>query len=73
VDLAHLFAAGVQRPADPATCYEPVDLRLVDGSAAVGAAEVLPGFNDGYPGKGPSLGAYELGAPLPHYGPRPER
>ena len=33
----------------------------------------LPGFNDGFAGKGPDLGAYELGQELPHYGPRPEK
>jgi hypothetical protein len=30
----------------------------------------LAGLSDGYHGKAPDLGAYELGDPLPHYGPR---
>jgi hypothetical protein len=47
-----------------------MDLRLAQGSAAIDAAEPIPGINDGFSGKGPDLGAYELGAPLPHYGPR---
>ena len=32
----------------------------------------LPGFNDGYVGRAPDLGAYELGRPVPGYGPRPQ-
>jgi len=31
---------------------------------------LLPTINDDYEGKAPDLGAYELGRPLPHYGPR---
>ena len=73
VDAAKLFAAGVPLPTSVATRYEPADLRLAPGSAAVGAAEVLPGFNDDFPGKAPSVGAYELGSELPHYGPRAEK
>ena len=30
----------------------------------------LPNVNDGYAGKAPDLGAYEVGEPVPHYGPR---
>ena len=47
-----------------------VDLRLKRGSAAVDAGVALPNVADGYVGRAPDLGAYELGAPLPHYGPR---
>ena len=50
-----------------------VDLRLREGTAAIDAGEVLPGFNDSYTGKAPDLGAYELGSLLPQYGPRPEK
>jgi len=50
-----------------------IDLRLKEGSAAVDAGEVLPNINDGFAGKVPDLGAYELGADLPPYGPRPEK
>jgi hypothetical protein len=39
----------------------------------VDAGEVLPGFNDGFTGKAPDIGAYELGQELPQYGPRPEK
>ena len=56
----------------PEQLYTPeqVDLRLKAGSRAVDAGVVLPGITDGFTGKAPDLGAYEQGAPLPHYGPR---
>jgi hypothetical protein len=47
------------------------DFRLKPGSAAVDAGVVIPNITDGFTGKAPDLGAYELGAPLPQYGPRP--
>ena len=47
------------------------DFRLRPGSAAIDAGVVIPNITDGYTGKAPDLGAYELGAPLPLYGPRP--
>jgi hypothetical protein len=56
------------RPADRA-----VDLRLKPGSAAIDAGEILPGLNDGFAGRAPDLGAYELGQPIPLAGPRPEK
>ncbi len=37
---------------------------------AVDAGIPLPNINDGYLGAAPDLGAYEVGADLPHYGPR---
>ena len=49
---------------------DEVDFRLKPGSPAVDAGMVLANVTDGYAGKAPDLGAYELGAPLPHYGPR---
>jgi len=47
------------------------DLRLRPGAAAVDAGARLPNISDRYSGKAPDLGCYELGEPLPHYGPRP--
>ena len=35
------------------------------------AGAILPNINDGFIGSAPDLGAYELGQPLPTYGPRP--
>ncbi len=57
---------------DPQRLYSPDDLdfSLRPGSAAVDAGTLLPTINDDYEGKMPDLGAYELGRPLPHYGPR---
>ena len=72
VDLASAFASGARPPTDAKRQCQPVDMRLSSGSAAVNAGQVLPNFNDGFAGKGPDLGAVELGDALPHYGPRPE-
>ena len=57
---------------DPQHLYAPeeFDFRLRPASAAVDGGVELPTITDGYAGKAPDLGAYELGAPLPHYGPR---
>ncbi len=49
---------------------EEFDFRLRAGSAAVDAGCVLPSLTDGFIGDAPDLGAYELGKPLPVYGPR---
>ena len=72
VNAATVFASGLTSPEDWTMKFTPaaVDLRLKKDSAAVDAGEVLPGFNDGYTGQAPDLGAYEWGRPLPHYGPR---
>jgi hypothetical protein len=53
--------------------YEGADLdfRLRPGSAAVDRGTALPTVTDGFQGRAPDLGALELGAPLPVYGPRP--
>ena len=50
---------------------EDFDFQLRPGSVAVDAGVVLLGVNDGFTGRAPDLGAYEVGRPLPHYGPRP--
>ena len=75
VDEATAFADGTRRPTDGNTRYDPekIDLRLKAGCAAVDAGQVLPGFNDDFKGEAPDLGACELGAERPHYGPRPEK
>ena len=71
VDM-NVFAAGVEFPNPAIPEREPVDLRLAPGSAAVDAGLFIPGVNDGFTGSAPDLGAYELGADIPHYGPRPK-
>jgi hypothetical protein len=70
-----LFASGVMLPesADKIVDLAANDLRLAGGAAAVDAGSVFPGITDGFAGKAPDLGAYELGSALPHYGPRPEK
>ena len=57
---------------DPRTLYKPADFdfTLKPGSAAVDAGVTLSGINDDFTGRAPDLGAYELGRPIPHYGPR---
>jgi hypothetical protein len=74
VDLANVFESGLKVP-DGNVVFDSskVDLRLKAGTEAIDAGEVLPGFNDGFKGKAPDLGAYELGDELPQYGPRPEK
>ncbi len=70
VDMS-VFAAGVEFP-DPAfPARQPADLRIAQGSPAQDAAALLPNINDDYTGAGPDIGAYEIGKPIPHYGPRP--
>ncbi|MBI3831899.1 MAG: right-handed parallel beta-helix repeat-containing protein [Planctomycetes bacterium] len=75
VDPATAFASGAKPPDEPKQQQDLKlnDLRLKEGSAAIDAGEALPGMNDGFAGKAPDLGAYELGEALPHYGPRPEK
>jgi len=60
------------RPPDFGATCEPqqYDLRLKPGSLAVDRGCLLPNVNDHYTGEAPDLGCYELGGPVPHYGPR---
>lgn len=60
-------AANVQKIYDA----RDFDFRLRPRSAAVDRGIALPTVTDGYAGRAPDLGALELGAPLPVYGPRP--
>jgi hypothetical protein len=75
VDSANAFVCGLKAPTDFKIQGESdkVDVRLKEGCAAIDAAERLPGFNDAFSGKAPDIGAYEFGAALPHYGPRPKK
>ena len=72
VHPATLFASGIKPPGDTKTKFDVRvnDLRIKAGSAAIDAGVALDNINDGFKGKAPDLGAYELGAKLPHYGPR---
>jgi hypothetical protein len=75
IDPATAFASGIKPPADEKVQADlkTNDLRLKEDGAAIDAGVELHGFNDGFKGKAPDLGAYELGAEMPHYGPRPEK
>ncbi|RPI89177.1 MAG: hypothetical protein EHM42_03465 [Planctomycetaceae bacterium] len=62
-------------PPDPSrrhAVYHAMDLdfRLKRSSRAVDAGVVIPTVNDGFSGRGPDLGALEVGRPEPKYGPR---
>ena len=56
----------------PGAPYDGTDLNfaLRPGGKAVDAGVRLPNVNDGFAGSAPDLGAYEVGQPLPVYGPR---
>ncbi len=69
IDPATAFASNVSVPADQRVEHPAVDLRLKAGSAAIDAGEPLPGINDGFAGKAPDLGAYELDESPKRYGP----
>jgi hypothetical protein len=73
VNPAKVFASGIKPPSDAKTKFavRVNDLRIEEGSAAIDAGVVLHNINDGFAGQAPDLGAYELGAKPPHYGPRP--
>ncbi len=47
-------------------------MTLRAGCSVADAGVALPNINDGLVGTAPDLGAYELGQPLPTYGPRLE-
>jgi hypothetical protein len=57
---------------NPYAVYHAMDFnfQLKPGSNAVDAGEAIPTVNDGFIGRAPDLGAFELGAPPLHYGPR---
>jgi hypothetical protein len=72
VDYGIFTKVAMPERTDPQHLYNPEDLdfRLQPGSAAIDAGMELPGITDGFTGRAPDLGAYELDRPLPHYGPR---
>jgi hypothetical protein len=50
----------------------PGDDQFADPKA-MDAGVVMPGINDGFTGKAPDLGCYEVGRPVPSYGPRTDK
>ncbi len=67
LDLS-IFADSISIPADPVTEHVPPNFQLDSGSSAVDFGVALAGFNDGFTGTAPDLGAYELGKAVPLYG-----
>jgi hypothetical protein len=66
-----VFQESVPFP-DPAIPeWKVPDLRIRAGSAVEDAGAPLDNINDGWRGKAPDIGAYEVGQALPVYGPRP--
>jgi hypothetical protein len=59
-------------PSDLQKVYtaEGFDFGLRAGSPAIDAGVELPTITDGFTGKAPDLGAFELGRPTFRYGPR---
>jgi hypothetical protein len=70
IDRASCFAA-FNVPGPAPVPIPPQEMTLLPGCAAVDAGAVLPNINDGFAGAAPDLGAFELGEPVPTYGPRP--
>jgi hypothetical protein len=70
VDLS-VFNVTVSYPSDPlASELPPADLRIQAGGVAENAGQIITNVNDGYAGSAPDIGAYEVGAEVPVYGPR---
>jgi hypothetical protein len=74
VELDYDIFTNVKPPdaKSPHTVYHiaDFDFRLKPGSKAVDAGLRLANVNDDFAGQAPDLGAYEVGKPLPVYGPR---
>ncbi len=69
VDKSSIFA-NYSVPSSPPAPMAKQFMTLKPGCNAQDAGRVLANINDGYTGTGPDLGAYEIGASLPWYGPR---
>ncbi|MGH7142818.1 MAG: right-handed parallel beta-helix repeat-containing protein [Planctomycetota bacterium] len=72
IDPTGCFADGILPPTGElhVVALPAGGLELAPRSAAVDAGTVLPGIDDDFKGQAPDLGAVELGAAEPHYGPR---
>jgi len=72
LEIGDLAAATIpQGQATPKSPEDIGDLRLHASSRAVDRGIAIPNITDHAAGRAPDLGAYELGQPMPHYGPRP--
>ncbi|HMO66076.1 MAG TPA: hypothetical protein PKE47_12780, partial [Verrucomicrobiota bacterium] len=66
------LASGALGTPDGRRAAPPGTFALRPDSEAVDRGVLLPGLNDRHAGAAPDLGAHELGAEEPWYGPRPE-
>jgi hypothetical protein len=64
-----VFAAAVTFPAEPFAAPATPSLLLAGDGAALDRGLALPNVNDDFAGSAPDLGAFELGALEPTYGP----
>ena len=53
----------------PFRSAQEINFQLNPAGGAVDRGVALPNINDGFEGKAPDLGAYEVGQPIPQYGP----
>lgn len=67
LDLS-VFAESVSIPANPVAEHTSPSFVLAPQSSAIDAGVALAGFNGGFTGNSPDLGAYELGRAIPVYG-----
>jgi hypothetical protein len=65
-----VFTNAAPPPGDDKFADPKTDITIRPGSKAVDAGVVMPGINYGFTGKAPDLGCYEVGKPIPAYGPR---
>jgi MYXO-CTERM domain-containing protein len=63
------FSESISLPSDPVAVASAPVLTLADGGAAIDRGTPLANINDGFGAAAPDLGAYELGQPIPVYGP----
>lgn len=68
--ITDIFSNSIEYPYNPFPERAAPDLRLGAGSAARDVGIAIANIDDGSVGA-PDAGAYEVGAPLPDYGPRP--
>lgn len=61
----------IHKKDSPLVSIQSVDLRPAPHSPLIDAGCVIPNVNDDFTGAAPDIGAYEIGTPIPHYGPRP--
>lgn len=70
IDYTETFGS-IPYPEDPVPAWDTVSLIPQPTSAVIDKGLVINNVNDIYSGSAPDIGAYEIGQPIPHYGPRP--